>query len=377
MTTKIPFLDLHRLNAPYMERLQAAAARVVTSGRYIGGTEVDEFERRLAGYQNIPRVVGVSNGLDALRLILEGYKTLDRLRPGDEVIVPANTYIASILAITHAGLTPVAVEPSAETLNLDTGLIEQAITPRTRAIMTVHLYGRTCWDERLAEIARRHSLLVIEDNAQGIGAVSDGTPAIHGDSLKTGSLGDAAAFSFYPTKNLGALGDAGAVATHDAELAAAVRALANYGSDRRYHNIYQGFNCRLDPMQAAMLNVKLGTLDADNERRRKIVSLYTQLVNNEALKLCIASPAATCNYHQFIVLSDRRDALRSHLESMGIGTDIHYATPPHMQPCYQGTYGDSFPVTERLANSVLSLPIAPYLTDDEIATVADALNSFR
>ena len=377
MITRIPFLDLHRLNAPYMGQIQSAATRVVSSGRYIGGPEVEDFERRLAEYQNIPHVVGVSNGLDALRLILEGYKALGRLSPGDEVIVPANTYIASILAITHADLTPVAVEPSADTLNLDTALIEQAVTPRTRAIMTVHLYGRTCWDQRLVDIARRHSLLVIEDNAQGIGASSDGIPGLHSDTLKTGSLGDAAAFSFYPTKNLGALGDAGAVATHDELLAAAVRALANYGSDRRYHNIYQGFNCRLDPIQAAILNVKIDKLDADNERRREIVSSYAALVDNDNLKLCVVNPSNTCNYHQFIALSDRRDALRAHLDSLGIGTDIHYAVPPHMQPCYRGVLGDSFPVTERLADSVLSLPIAPYLSDDEVTAVASALNSFR
>ena len=377
MITRIPFLDLHRLNAPYMGQIQSAAARVVSSGRYIGGPEVEDFERSLAEYQNIPHVVGVSNGLDALRLILEGYKALGRLSPGDEVIVPANTYIASILAITHADLIPVAVEPSADTLNLDTALIEQAITPRTRAIMTVHLYGHTCWDQHLVDIARRHSLLVIEDNAQGIGALSDGIPGLHSDTLKTGSLGDAAAFSFYPTKNLGAMGDAGAVATHDELLAAAVRALANYGSDRRYHNIYQGFNCRLDPIQAAILNVKIDKLDADNERRREIVSRYAALVDNDNLKLCVVNPSNTCNYHQFIALSDRRDALRAHLDSLGIGTDIHYAVPPHMQPCYRGVLGDSFPVTERLADSVLSLPIAPYLSDDEVTAVASALNSFR
>ncbi|MDE7387117.1 MAG: DegT/DnrJ/EryC1/StrS family aminotransferase [Muribaculaceae bacterium] len=377
MISPIPFLDLHRLNSPYMDRLRDAADRVVSSGRYIGGPEVESFENRLASYQNIPYIVGVSNGLDALRLILEGYKILGLLHPGDEVIVPANTYIASILAISHAGLKPVAVEPSAETLNLDTTLIEQAITPRTRAIMTVHLYGRTCWEQHLVDVARRHSLLVVEDNAQGIGALSDSTPGLHSDTLKTGSLGDAAAFSFYPTKNLGALGDAGAVATHDQQLADTVRALANYGSDRRYHNIYMGFNCRLDPMQAAMLNLKLETLDADNERRRAIVDLYASLVDNDNIRLCIAKPAATCNYHQFIALTERRDALRAHLDSLGIGTDIHYAVPPHMQPCYRGELGDSFPVTEYLADRVLSLPIAPYLTDDEVATVASALNSFR
>ncbi len=374
MTQHIPFLDLKQLNAPYEREIADAVSRVALSGRYIGGPEVEAFEKELADYQQAPYVVGVSNGLDALRLIMQAYIQSGLLSPGDEVIVPANTYIASILAISHAGLKPVLVEPDPDTLNLDTSLIEAAITPLTRAIMVVHLYGRACWDRRLVDIARRHDLLVIEDNAQGIGSRATAA-GLHGGYM-AGSLGHAAAFSFYPTKNLGAMGDAGAVATHDPELAAAVRALANYGSDRRYHNIYQGYNCRLDPMQAAILRIKLRGLDADNERRRRLASLYSQLVDHPSVKLCLAHPAETTNYHQLVALCDHRDELRAHLDKAGIGTDIHYAVPPHLQPCYAAEFAQyKLPVTESLARRVVSLPIAPYLTDANIHAIAAAINT--
>jgi len=337
--------------------------------------EVESFEQNLAGYQQIKHAVGVSNGLDAIRLILLGYIELGLLTPGDEIIVPANTYIASILAISHANLKPILVDPSASTFNLDTQLIERHITPHTRAIMVVHLYGRTCWDNTLMEIARKHSLLIIEDNAQAIGSVSI-VEGLNG-SDKAGSLGNAAAFSFYPTKNLGAQGDAGAVVTNDAELASIVRALANYGSDRRYHNIFKGFNCRMDPMQAAILNVKLGQLEADNQRRRKIASLYTRLVTNPAVKIHTATLEKTTNYHQLIATTTYRDRLKEHLATHGIGTDIHYPVPPHMQPCYRNELGDlDLPVTNMLAQTILSLPIAPYLTDDEVSTISTAINHF-
>lgn len=373
MTTgNIPFLDLKSLNAPYEHEITRAVARVASSGRYIGGPEVEAFEQELADYQNIPYIIGVSNGLDALRLIMQGYIELGRLTPGDEVIVPANTYIASILAITHSGLTPVLVEPDINTLNLDTSLIEGAITPRTRAIMPVHLYGRTCWDSRLVDTVNHHNLLVIEDNAQGIGSRST-VDGLYGNRI-TGSLGHAAAFSFYPTKNLGALGDAGAVATHDPDLALAVRALANYGSDRRYHNIYLGYNCRLDPIQAAVLRIKLQHLDADNDRRRHIAALYSSHVTNPDVKLSIATPACTTNYHQLVAITPDRDNLRQRLADHGIGTDIHYATPPHKQPCYAPGYTpDAYPVTTRIADTIVSLPIAPYLTDAQVTRIATQL----
>ncbi len=375
MNDPIAFLDLKKLNEPYLGEITESVSRVTLSGRYIGGPEIEAFENQLAEYQQVRHIVGVSNGLDALRLILQGYIELGRLSVGDEVIVPANTYIASVLAISLTGLKPILVEPSTETLNLDTSLIDKHLTERTRAIMTVHLYGRTSWDSTLMETARRHNLLIIEDNAQGIGSQST-IPGMSG-SYKTGSLGHAAAFSFYPTKNLGAQGDAGAIATNDTELAQAVRALANYGSNYRYHNIYQGFNCRMDPIQAAVLSVKLRYLDNENNRRREIASLYDRLITNQAVHLHTVIPAKSTNYHQLIAVTTERNALKRHLAEQGIGTDIHYAVPPHRQPCYQEQFGRlKLPVTEQLADSVLSLPIAPYLTDKEVARIANAINTF-
>ncbi|MDE6287732.1 MAG: DegT/DnrJ/EryC1/StrS family aminotransferase, partial [Muribaculaceae bacterium] len=260
-----------------MGELRQVAGDIINSGRYIGGPVIETFEKSLAADTGTAFAVGTANGLDALRLIIRGYIELGRLKEGDEIIVPANTYIASVLAVTDCGLTPVPVEPRLDTLNLDTELVEKAITPATRAIMTVHLYGRACYDNVLADVAKRNNLLVIEDNAQAIGARS------RIDGRRTGSLGHAAAFSFYPTKNVGALGDAGAVTTDDAELAAAVRALANYGSDRRYHNIYRGLNSRLDPLQAAFLNIKLPHLDEENSRRAAIAEVYEREINNPAI----------------------------------------------------------------------------------------------
>ncbi|MCM1449417.1 MAG: DegT/DnrJ/EryC1/StrS family aminotransferase [Clostridiales bacterium] len=376
MEQNIPFLDLAHLNAPFMKEIEEAVKRVISSGRYIGGPEIAAFEHDLANYQKVRNVVGVSNGLDALRLIMRGYIEMGIMKPGDEVIVPANTYIASLLAISDVGLTPVPVEPSVDTLNLDTSLIEKAITPLTRAVMVVHLYGRTCWDDRLASIARDRGLIIIEDNAQGIG--SQATTTGHGGNRLTGSLGHAAAFSFYPTKNLGAMGDAGAVATNDDDLAHTVRSLSNYGSSSRYHNDYKGYNCRIDPIQAAVLRVKLPYLDSNNDRRRHIAEMYNRLVDNQAIRLCIPAQLSTTNFHQLVALSEHRDSLREHLAMHGIGTDIHYATPPHRQPCYAAQLGHmSLPVTEWLSDRVVSLPIAPYLSDDQIIQICQALNAWH
>ncbi|MDE6802772.1 MAG: DegT/DnrJ/EryC1/StrS family aminotransferase [Muribaculaceae bacterium] len=372
----IPFLDLGRLNAPYMDDINRALLRVAASGRYVGGEEVARFESELGDYLVRQYVIGVSNGLDALRLILEGYKRLGRMKDGDEVIVPANTYIATILAIEAAGLRPVAVEPSEETLNIDSELIERSITPRTRAIMTVHLYGRVAWDAAMADIADRYGLLVIEDNAQGLGSRSQ-LPGRSG-SIMAGALGDAAALSFYPTKNLGAMGDAGAVATDDEELAKAVRALANYGSDRRYHNIYRGFNCRLDPVQAAVLSAKLHGLDRDNDRRREIAAIYDAKISNPRVRLHRINPQSQTNYHQYVISVDGdREEFRRLLSQAGVATDVHYAVPPHLQPCYEGELGGPYPITEKIARQVVSLPIAPYLTDAEAEYVATVINSVR
>lgn len=367
---QIPFLDLAAVNAPYADELHRAAARVVDSGRFVGGSEVEAFEVELARFVGAAYAVGTANGLDALRLILRAYIELGRLEPGDEVVVAANTYIASILAITDCGLRPVLVEPDPRTLNLDTSRIEAALTARTRAVMPVHLYGRACHDAALVEVAGRHGLIIVEDNAQAIGARSVV------DGRRTGALGHAAAFSFYPTKNVGALGDAGAVTTDDAALAQAVRALANYGSDRRYHNIYCGLNSRLDPLQAAFLRVKLPHTDADNAERRRLAAIYDAEIDNTA----IAKPLFSGDdmvWHQYVVLAADRDGFRRYLADNGVGTDVHYAVPPHRQPCYAGSMGGlDLPVTDDLAARVVSLPIARGTSADDVRYIASIINRY-
>ena len=369
-THQIPFLDLAAVNAPYADRLHAAAARVIDSGRFVGGAEVESFEAELAAFTGTKYAVGTANGLDALRLILRAYIELGRLAPGDEVIVAANTYIASVLAITDCGLRPVLVEPDPRTLNLDTSRIEAAVTPRTRAVMPVHLYGRACHDAALQELADRLGLIVVEDNAQAIGARS----AL--DGRRTGALGHAAAFSFYPTKNVGALGDAGAVTTDDEALAKAVRALANYGSDRRYHNIYKGLNSRLDPLQAAFLRVKLPHTDDENGLRRSLAAVYESEIDSRA----VGKPLFTGDdmvWHQYVIMTEDRDGLRQFLSDHGVGTDVHYAVPPHRQPCYADMSGlTALPVTEYLADRVLSLPIARGTSEDDARRVASLINQF-
>ncbi len=379
---KYKFLELSQVDAPYRQEITDAVKRVIDSGYYIGGTEVEAFEDELGKYLEQfdgERVVAVSNGLDALRLILRGYIEMGQLHEGDEVIVPANTYVASVLAITDCRLRPVFVEPSLETYNLDTSLIEQAITPRTRAIMPVHLYGRTCWD---ATLCRQFGMLIIEDNAQAIGAYSH-KGGIHGGHL-TGTLGDAGAFSFYPTKNIGAMGDAGAVFTHDKELAAVIRAMRNYGSDRRYHNIYRGLNCRCDAIQAAILRVKLRYLDDINTRRTIAARAYDEAINNKhIIKPLGRQPGVDDDYlhvyHQYVVRIAEdsellRDQFRQYLLKNGVETDVHYAVPPHRQPCYVSEYGHlSLPITERLARTVVSLPIAN-ITRDQAREIAHIIN---
>ncbi len=375
MSIRYPFLDLGTINAPFADALKEAAARVIDSGRFVGGDEVASFEKELAAATGTKYAVGVSNGLDALRLIFKAYLELGRLAVGDEVIVPANTYIASVLAVTDAGLTPVFVEPSVDTLNIDSALIENAVTPRTKAILTVHLYGRAAFDATMAEVARRHGLLVVEDNAQAIGALAD--VAGRGGCRNTGALGDAAAFSFYPTKNLGALGDAGAVTTDDRALADTVRALANYGSDRRYHNIYEGYNCRLDPIQAAFLRAKLPYLSRENEHRRRIAAIYdAEIVHPDLKKPMLAQPD-TSVWHQYVVLSPERDSLQAYLTENGVGTDIHYAVPPHRQPCYSRYAGLDLPVTDRIAAECLSLPISSCTSEDDARDIAKIINDFK
>lgn len=365
----IKFLDLQKINGLYADELKAAAAAVIDGGWYLQGVQNELFEAALCSLTSAPHAIAVANGLDALRLILRAYIEMGVLNAGDEVIVPANTYIASVLAITDNDLMPVFVEPSLETYNIDIDRIEAAITPSTRAIMVVHLYGRAVWSEHLEALARKYSLRVIEDNAQAIGA------SYHG--VQTGNLADAAGFSFYPGKNLGALGDSGAVTTRDAELARVVRALANYGSSRKYINDYQGLNSRMDEMQAAMLNVKIRHVMAENDRRREISQTYCREITNPKITLPPAPADPTEHvHHLFVVRAERRDELQQYLSEHGIQTLIHYPIPPHKQACYAQWNMCSFPVTELIHRQVLSLPISPVMSDDDVAQVVRVINNY-
>lgn len=365
---KYPFLDLGKTTEIHATEIHAAVARVIDSGRYVGGEECAAFERRLAQFVGTRFCVGTANGLDALRLIFRAYIELGQLRPGDEVIVPANTYIASVLAVTDCGLRPVFAEPDARTLNLDWNGVERLLTERTKAVMTVHLYGRMAYDAETARMLGERGILLVEDNAQAIGAVS-------ADGRRTGALGDAAAFSFYPTKNIGALGDAGAVTTDDRALAEMVRALANYGSDRRYHNIVRGLNSRLDPIQAAVLSVKLAHIEEENARRRELAAIYLDTIRHPDITL----PAAGGDdmvWHQFVVQTPRRALFTAYLQNEGVGYDIHYATPPHRQPCYAEFADLDLPVTTHIADTVVSLPIGAATSADDARRIADIVNRF-
>ena len=365
---KYPFLDLSKVTRPYASELKEACCRVIDSGRYVGGDEVESFERLLADSCGAGYAVGVANGLDALRLILRGYIELGIMSPGDEVIVPSNTYIATVLAVTDMGLKPVFVEPSLATMNIDDTLIEAAVTSKTRAIMTVHLYGQPAYSTIMADVAQRHGLKLIEDNAQAIGASVDG--------ISTGHLGDAAAFSFYPTKNIGAIGDAGAVTTDDRELASAVRALANYGSSRRYHNIYQGYNSRLDTLQAAMLKVRLAHLDEETEGRRAIASVYGECISNPGVILPRELTGRHV-WHQYVVRVSDRECFRAYMNDCGVGTDVNYPLPPHRQPCYMEYSGLSLPIADRLAAEVVSLPVNPACTSlDDAREISEIVNNY-
>lgn len=372
-----PFVSLARSNAPYTDELHEAACRVIDSGRYLHGPETEAFESELAAFCGVSCGIGVSNGLDALRLIVRAAIELGRLHPGDEVIYPANTYIASVLPLTEFGLVPVGIDPDPVTFNLDMTSLPALITERTRAVMAVHLYGNPCWDYEAARMLAERGIMIIEDNAQAIGARA-ATPGLGGSHF-TGGLGHAAAHSFYPTKNLGAIGDAGAVTTDDHKLADTIRALANYGSDRRYHNIYTGYNCRLDELQAAMLRVKLRHLDEVTARRRTVARIYSATINNPLIKTPAMMPGCVQVWHQYPLRSPKRDQLKEWLDQCGIATDIHYAVPPHRQPCYSDTHTGLFwrlyPLTDRIAGQLLSLPIAD-LNDAEAAEVAEAVNAF-
>lgn len=384
----IKFLDLQAINASYQPELSAAVKRVIDSGWYLLGNEVKAFEQGYSDYIDTKHCIGVANGLDALRLILKAYMVMGAMQEGDEVIVPANTYIASILAITDNRLKPVLVEPDIQTYNLDVSLIEQYITSRTKAIMVVHLYGLICWSEELEAIAKKRNLKIIEDNAQAAGAICGKDHGAGSIGKRTGSLGDAAGHSFYPGKNLGALGDGGAVTTNDDELARVVRSLANYGSTKKYVNDYQGLNSRLDEIQAAVLRVKLPRLDADNQRRREIAQYYCENITHPAIIL----PSAPCAFlapkagqrpeplshvwHLFVIRHPNRVALQKYLTENGIQTLIHYPIPPHKQLAYKQWNDLTFPITEKIHKEVLSLPISPVMTDAEIFKVAKVINEY-
>lgn len=357
----IEFLNLQRVNAPYEAAIQAAMSRVLESGWYVLGEEGQAFEREFAAYCGVGHCVGVGNGLDALQLILRGYG----IGPGDEVIVPANTFIATWLAVTHAGAAPVPVDPDPHTHNIDPALIAQAITPRTKAIIAVHLYGQPADMAPILAVAREHGLKVIEDAAQAHGARYRGQ--------RTGSLGDAAAFSFYPGKNLGGLGDGGAVTTRDADLAQAIRRLRNYGATVKYQHDVIGVNSRLDELQAAILRAKLPHLDADNARRRQIAVHYLAELADLPLGMPRVIAGAEPVWHLMVVTTDDRPALQAALAERGIGTQVHYPRACHRQAAYAQGHWPPLPHATRLENRVLSLPMAPYLTPDDVRTVARAL----
>ncbi len=372
---EIKFLDLQRVTAMHGDEIASAVERVVRRGWYLLGEEVGRFEESYSRFIGTKHCIGCGNGLDALRLIIMAYKELGVLHEGDEIIVPANTYIATILSITENRLKPVLVEPRADTLQLDSRLIESAITRRTKAIMLVHLYGKCAYDEQIERIARRFGLMVLEDNAQAHGCEYN--------RRRTGSLGEAAAHSFYPGKNLGALGDGGAVTTDSDALAEAVRALANYGSERKYVLRYQGINSRLDELQAAVLSVKLKYLEADNDHRRQVAHLYNISIDNPLISIpnktttLSAAESRDNVYHIYPILTDLRDPLQQWLGARGVQTLIHYPIPPHKQQCYAEWNAMSLPVSESIAQRELSLPMSPYLSQEEAMRVIDSINAFR
>jgi len=364
----VKFLDLLKINQQYEEEIFKSFKDFFNSGWYIMGESLRKFEREYAVYCGTTYCLGVANGLDALILILKAYIQLGKIEEKDEIIVPSNTYIASILAISHNNLVPVLVEPELNTYNIDPAIIEEKITSKTKAILAVHLYGQTANMSAIEEIARKHNLLVIEDCAQAHGATHRG--------VKAGALGDAAGHSFYPGKNLGALGDAGAITTNDADLADAIRALRNYGSHVKYENLYKGVNSRLDELQAAVLSVKLQGLDADNAKRNNIANYYNQHIKNKHVILPIVGGDNIHVWHVYVVRSKKRDDLKRYLEDNGIQTIIHYPIPPHKQNAYSEWNSLSLPISELIHNEIISLPISPVMGQEEVEKVVVVLNEF-
>jgi dTDP-4-amino-4,6-dideoxygalactose transaminase len=365
----LQFLDLKKINLSNQSEIEEKLLQTFRSGWYLLGNEVLEFEKNLSDYIGTKNAIGVANGLDALRLILKAYLELGFFEKNDEIIVPSNTYIATVLAITDNNLKPVFVEPNIDNFNIDISKIEIAITPKTRAIMVVHLYGKVCFSDDLIALAKKYNLKIIEDNAQAIGAEFN--------KIKTGNFGDAAAFSFYPTKNLGAIGDAGAVTTNDELLAKTIRTLANYGSNKKYHNVLQGLNSRLDEIQATVLNVKLKYLDNNNIRRREIAKKYCSKIKNPKIILPILPKNDFEHvWHLFIIRTQNRNKLQDYLLKNNIQTIIHYPIPPHKQDCYSEFNHLNFPIAEQIHNEVLSLPISQVLTNKEVNQVIKILNNY-
>lgn len=365
----IPFLDLKKTNEPYQAELEEAVLRVVRSGWYILGKEVEIFEHSFSEYCGVKHCIGVGNGLEAISLILKAYKELGIFEDGDEVIVPSNTYIATILAVSQSGLSPVLVEPDIDTYNIDPQKVEEKITPRTKAILAVHLYGLVSPMDELKRIARKYHLKLIDDAAQAHGAIYN--------RQKVGNLCDATAFSFYPTKNLGALGDAGAVTTNNSELAGVVKALANYGTTAKYVNKYKGQNSRLDEIQAAVLSVKLKYLDDEVRQRQYLASLYLENISNDLITLPKISKIEEHAFHLFVVRCNERKELQQFLLDKGISTEIHYPLPPHKQEAYNGWNDLSYPVSEEISEKVLSLPLNMSLDKEDIIQICSVLNEFR
>lgn len=365
----IKFLDLAKINAQYHQELKDACGRVIDSGWYVLGEEVQSFEKEFASYCDVNHCLGVANGLDALTLTLRAWKEMGKIQPGDEVIVPANTYIASVLSISENGLVPVLVEPDKNTYNLSPENIRMAITSRTKVILPVHLYGLISPMDSIISLAREYGLLVLEDCAQSHGAALSGR--------KCGSFGDAAAFSFYPGKNLGALGDGGAVTTNDSVLYSTLKALRNYGSHKKYENMFLGVNSRLDELQAAMLRVKLKYLDSETKKRQKIAKRYISEINNSLVTLPSAFEEEQHVFHLFVVRVDNREKFQNYLNAKGVQTLIHYPIAVHRQQAYSELNAKSLPLTEMIHETVVSLPMSPVMSKEDIDSVIESVNSFR
>jgi dTDP-4-amino-4,6-dideoxygalactose transaminase len=370
-------IDLQQVTQKYLIELQVAVSRVVESGWYLQGKENELFEKNFSEYIGTKYCVGVANGLDALRLIFRAYIEMGILSKGDEVIVPANTYIASILAITENGLSPVLVEPDLNTYQIDENLIESAISHKTKAIMIVHLYGQCAYTNQISEICSKYNLKLIEDNAQAHGCIYTKQNDSNSISKRTGSLGDAAGHSFYPTKNMGAFGDAGAVTTNDIDLADLIRTLANYGSSKKYVFDYVGMNSRLDEIHAAVLNVKLKYIDLDNEYRKRVARYYIDNIKNSEVILPQVKYWESNVFHIFPIRSTRRNELLKYLNDNGVQAVIHYPIPPHKQKCYTEWNDLSFPITELIHDEEISLPMSPVIREDEYKRVVELINNWR